>query len=244
MRSRPTLYLMSLLLFASGCSSTEPLEERIREMTWRLDASEQAAEQATIDKSLAEREVDLSKKQGQVYQERLALAYDALREARAQLDEGLQDRITQLSESDGGQKFAISQYGGVVLESGIFFRPGSHELTPAGQSALRPLVSTLLKSEYEGYEVELAGHTDSDPIRRSKGKYVDNWDLGAMRANSVRRFLSENGVPAEKTTISSWGPARPLAPGDKAKNRRVEIVLHPKADAESLPASAPGERAE
>lgn len=237
-----SLFLGSLLssfaLFGAGCSSTEPLEERIVELNWQLDSAEQASEQATVDKRLAEKELELATKEGKVLKEKLALAYDALREARTRLDERLPDRVNQLAESHqpGEKKLEISQYGGVVLESGVLFKAGRHELTTAGRRALEPLVATLLKDEYDDYEIEVAGHSDTDPIRRTKSRYRDNWDLAAMRANSVRRFLVEKGVPTDRLSTSSWGFHRPIEKGNKAHNRRVEIMLRKKMVA--LPASA------
>jgi len=242
-----TMFLLPVL-FTSGCASTEPFEEQIRELTWRNNAAEQAAEQATVDKRLAEREVEIARADNKILQEKLALAFDALREARARMDETLHDRVTELSTSQaGGPALQISQYGGVVLESGILFGSGRHELTNAGKQALQPLVTTLLKPEYAGYELELAGHTDSDPIKRSASKYRDNHDLAALRANSVRLFLIEQGVSAERIYLSSWGPHHPISTGSKAPNRRVELVLHPvdsgepaqdTGDETALPASA------
>jgi chemotaxis protein MotB len=249
MSRKLSLFLLPLL-FASGCASTEPFEEQIRELTWRLNASEQAAEQATVDKRLAEREVAIARGDNKVLNEKLALAFDALREARARVDETLHDRVTELSESgQSGEALQISQYGGVVLESGILFGSGRHQLTKSGKQALEPLVATLLKPDYAEYEIELAGHSDSDPIRRSASKYRDNHDLAALRANSVRRFLIERGLPSDRVYLSSWGPTHPISATEKAPNRRVELVLHPIGDEQpnggsedvsdaSLPASA------
>lgn len=244
---RPSLLLSFVLCAgAAGCSSTEPYEKREKELLWKLDAAEQAAEQSEVDKRLAQKEVELAQSKVHVLNERLALAYDAVREARAKLDAGLHDRLQQLSESSTtGQKYEISQYGGIVLESGIFFASGSHELTSKGQEALRSLVATLSKDEYKEYEIELAGHTDADKITRTAARYRDNHDLAAMRANSVRRFLIEQGgVGGERVYLSAWGPDKPLG-GEKAgktgkaADRRVEILLHKKTDATSLPASSP-----
>lgn len=229
---------LSLALLAAGCSNTEPLEDRIVELNWQIDSAEQASEQANVDKRLAERETEIARKDARVLKEKLALAYDALREARTRLDERLPERVNQLAESHepGKQKLEISQYGGVVLESGVLFKAGRHELTSAGRTALQPLVTTLLKEEYDSYEIEVSGHSDTDPIKRTKGRYRDNWDLAAMRANSVRRFLIEKGVPTERLCTSSYGYHRPIEPGNKAHNRRVEIMLRKKVTA--LKASA------
>ncbi|RMG15265.1 MAG: hypothetical protein D6731_08750 [Planctomycetota bacterium] len=243
-RTHTWWYLTPALLLVAGCASTEPFEEQIRTLTWRIDAAEQLAEQASVDKRLAEKEVELAQQRARVLKERLALAYDALREAQAKLDSGLQDRLTELSESTGGGgKLEISQYGGVVLESGVLFAPGRHELTAAGKRTLEPLIETLRGEKYDDYDIELAGHTDSDKIKHSRSRYRDNWDLASMRANSVRRFLIQRGIPAERLHLSSWGYTRPFeSMADKAKNRRVEIMLRKRT--QSLPASAPRDQDE
>ena len=237
---RKLLFAALPLVFAAGCSNAELYEARIHKLEWDVDSAQKQAEQAEKDKILAQKEVELSHNKNGILSERLALAYDALREARTKLDEGLADRMTELSESSTtGQSYQISQYGGIVLESGIFFASGSHQLSPKGEEALKAIVGTLGKSDYADYEIELAGHTDSDVVTRSANKYRDNHDLAAMRANSVRRFLVDNGVPTDRVYLSAWGPTHPLGGGEKAKDRRVEILLHKKGDeTTTLPASA------
>ena len=48
--------MVMLMLVVTGCASTEPFEEQIRVLTWKLDAAEEAAELAAVDLKLAERE--------------------------------------------------------------------------------------------------------------------------------------------------------------------------------------------
>ena len=69
------------LTAATGCASVGPLESRVRQLSWKLDSAEQVAEQSVVDKRLAQRETKLARRQARVLRERLALAYDALREA-------------------------------------------------------------------------------------------------------------------------------------------------------------------
>lgn len=229
------LLLVLPLFLTFGCASTEPFEQHIDELTWRLDAAEQAAEQAVVDKRLAERELAIAQQQLQVKQERLELSYDALRETRKTFEEQLQGRLNEMATTEGSSSpLVISKYGGIVLESEIFFAAGQHTLKPAGKKALASLAQLLQKPEYADKVVEVVGHTDTDKIQKAKKRYRDNYDLGGMRANSVRRHLESLGIPASQTYIASWGPTRPLEDGNKARNRRVEIVLH---DPQSTPAS-------
>ena len=73
------------------------------------------------------------------------------------------------------------------------------------------------------------GYTDSDPIKRSARLWKDNLDLSANRAMAVTRELRKLGIPAESIETVAMGATRSVAPNrtkaDKAKNRRVEIVV-------------------
>ena len=85
-----------------------------------------------------------------------------------------------------------------------------------------------MKSKYAGRLIDVVGHTDSDPIKKSKWK--DNWELSAQRALAVTRYLVDKGIPAGSVRASGCGSARPVASNassrGKARNRRVEIVVH------------------
>jgi chemotaxis protein MotB len=86
----------------------------------------------------------------------------------------------------------------------------------------------VLRQKYAGKSIDVVGHTDTDPIRKSE--WDDNWELSAQRALSVTRYLIERGIPDNLIQASGCGPARPIAPNTttagKAKNRRVEIIVH------------------
>lgn len=118
---------------------------------------------------------------------------------------------------------------GVVLESGVLFPPGKAELRPEGKQVLDRLVGALNGPEHRGSAVRIDGHTDDQPIQRSKDKNQSNWDLSARRALAVVHYLEEKGIDAARMSFAGFGPHRPYVPGtdDKArsKNRRVEIVV-------------------
>ena len=71
------------------------------------------------------------------------------------------------------------------------------------------------------------GHTDTDKVLPGS-PYKDNWDLSVMRATSVVRILQDNGrIDPVRITAAGRGEFLPLDPGDKARNRRIEIILSP-----------------
>jgi len=88
----------------------------------------------------------------------------------------------------------------------------------------------VLREKYNGKQVDVVGHTDTDPIRKTKDKWKDNWELSAERALTVARYLIQRGIAEDKIRAVGCGESRPIASNStasgKAKNRRVEIVVH------------------
>jgi chemotaxis protein MotB len=114
------------------------------------------------------------------------------------------------------------------IPSSITFPSGEATLSKAGEKALRQVASTL-KQKYAGAVFSIEGHTDTDPIKKSK--FQTNRDLSIARARAVHTFLVvECGVPDAKCVVVGHGEYDPVAPNsgekDKARNRRVEVVVH------------------
>jgi chemotaxis protein MotB len=113
----------------------------------------------------------------------------------------------------------------IDLPSDVFFASGSATLTPAGQKALGQ-VADLVRKSYEGSMVRVEGHADSDPIRRTKSKYHCNWELSFERAHAVVHYLIDRaGFDPKHISADCFADTQPLDPKNKAKNRRVEIVV-------------------
>lgn len=117
----------------------------------------------------------------------------------------------------------------VTLPNTILFDPGKATLKK-GISAELDHIQSVLGQKYPNKQIDVVGHTDSDPIKKSKWK--DNWELSAQRALSVVRYLIERGVPQDKIQAVGRGDSQPIASNatasGKAQNRRVEIVVHMK----------------
>ncbi len=116
----------------------------------------------------------------------------------------------------------------IRLESSQLFAPGKAELKPEVAATVDRLAQ-VLRGEYAGRLVEIEGHTDSDPITRSKWK--NNHELAVARSLALFAALKSRGVSESQLVVAGYGPNRPLA-GDKSKqgksqNRRVELVIHP-----------------
>jgi chemotaxis protein MotB len=115
----------------------------------------------------------------------------------------------------------------VTLPNAILFDSGKETLKSATIAELDHIRS-VLRQKYSDRQIDVVGHTDTDPIKKSKWK--DNWELSAQRSLTVARYLIQRGVPEEKIRAVGCGESRPIASNSsasgKAKNRRVEIVVH------------------
>jgi chemotaxis protein MotB len=151
--------------------------------------------------------------------------------------EDLQNQITKLGKSPAqatgfeGMDVKFDASEGtitVTLANKILFDAGSADLS-ASQKTLDSILG-VIKSKYNGKRVDVVGHTDTDPIQKSKWK--DNWDLSAQRALAVVRYMEKHGMDKSKLRACGCGEGKPVTSNQtaegKARNRRVEIVVHVK----------------
>jgi peptidoglycan-associated lipoprotein len=72
-------------------------------------------------------------------------------------------------------------------------------------------------------KIQIEGHCDA------RGGIQYNIALGEKRAQSVQHYLEDNGVPASRLSIISYGKERPLDPAQTEeaykKNRRANLVI-------------------
>ena len=117
----------------------------------------------------------------------------------------------------------------VTLPNSILFDSGQASLKKDSDAKLNSIYATL-KQKYAGKRIDVVGHTDSDPISKTKDLWKDNWELSAERALTVTRYLVSRGIPEKQIEAVACGESRPVVPNNseanKQKNRRVEIVVH------------------
>jgi len=171
-------------------------------------------------------------------QEKNSLA-DEYTQSQQTIDE-LQRQIEELNKTPAdasgfgeGYDVAFDPEKGTVtvtLENAILFDSGKAALKQATSAELDHIYSVLQQDRYAGKQIDVVGHTDTDPIRKTKDKWKDNWELSAERALSVARYLIDKGINEEDIRAVGCGASRPVASNatsaGKAKNRRVEIVVY------------------
>lgn len=113
----------------------------------------------------------------------------------------------------------------VSVHGNLFFDLGQAELKPEAISFLNQLATIIAANRYR---IEVSGHTDDFPI--SNSLYPTNWELSTARAARVARYLIQTGnlEPGRFSVIghAAYQPTLPnTTPENKARNRRVEIVI-------------------
>lgn len=144
----------------------------------------------------------------------------ALKEKVANALLGFRDKGLSVIEKDG--KVYIS------MDAKLLFASGSTKVDSEGIKALKELAKVL--EDQKDLEILVEGHTDTDKMR-SNSHPVDNWELSVLRATSVVKIMLENSK-MDPTTVSASGRSQfiPIDIENKAKNRRIEVVLIPKLD--------------
>jgi len=98
----------------------------------------------------------------------------------------------------------------VTLENTILFASGQAEVKSSVISELDK-ISSVLQQRYRDKDVSVVGHTDTDPINKTKDKWKDNWDLSSARSLAVLRYLVKRGIRPEKIKAVAAGEFRPVA---------------------------------
>jgi outer membrane protein OmpA-like peptidoglycan-associated protein len=105
------------------------------------------------------------------------------------------------------------------VPSDVSFDIGSAAIRPA----MRPVLDEVSRNVDDGMRVQIVGHTDAT------GGDAINDPLSLDRARSVRNYLVDRGVSAQRIAVDGRGAREPVASNSteqgRAQNRRVEIFL-------------------
>jgi chemotaxis protein MotB len=136
------------------------------------------------------------------------------------------DRERARTKSDPGVSVHPTERGLVIsLAASEYFPAGGAEIAPERKRVLAA-IAPLLAAEDGSLHFE--GHTDAQPVKNAA--FPSNWELSSARAAAVARyFIEEHAVDPRRVATTGYAAFRPIAgtetPADRARNRRVEIVV-------------------
>lgn len=117
----------------------------------------------------------------------------------------------------------------IDIKESVYFETSKDVIKSASHKLLNDVAEILIAHE-ELTNVRIEGHTDS------RGSATYNKDLSQRRAESVRRYLIERGVAAERLEAIGYGEEKPLVSGNNesawSQNRRVDFFVTGRSDEE------------
>ncbi|WP_108670485.1 flagellar motor protein MotB [Peribacillus acanthi] len=119
----------------------------------------------------------------------------------------------------------------VTIRDNVLFESGSADVRSRDKAVALEIAELLVMDPPRS--IVISGHTDNVPINTAR--YDSNWDLSVMRAVNFMKILLENPkLEPEWFSAKGYGEFSPVAsnntPSGKAKNRRVEILIMPRAE--------------
>lgn len=143
----------------------------------------------------------------------------------------LEDVREAINQKDLKDSVQVVQQGNKVIlrvKGQVLFPSSSSQFDPRAKKILDELAKIVM--QHPEYRLDVGGHTDPRPI--STPKFDSNWELSALRATAVLRYMVDRGVNPRRMTATGYADTDPIAPNtsleNMAKNRRVEFVLEKK----------------
>lgn len=185
----------------------------------RLDLQNKEDSLNALAKGIAEKQAALASLQAEIASKDAAM-------------KALKDRVSQALTGFEGKGLSVEQRDGrihVSMDNKLLFPSGSAVVDTKGREAIGKLAKAV-ESEKD-LNILVEGHTDTDRVSPGSA-FKDNWDLSVMRATSVVRIMQESSkVDPLRITAAGRGEYVPVDPSDKAKNRRIEVILAPDLEA-------------
>jgi chemotaxis protein MotB len=189
------------------------------------------------EEELKRLERDLKALEAELNQKKLDLA---AREARikeledliakqSNMIKDIKDKLNVALNSFKDRGLTVVEKDGLIyvsMEAKLLFASGSYSLENGAKEILIQLAKVL--ETQNDVDIIVEGHTDTDKLN-STNVPRDNWELSVLRATSVVKFMLANSkMDPKRISAAGRGEFIPVDPNDKAKNRRIEVIILPK----------------
>lgn len=208
----------------NGASETGALQADLESKNMELQRKEDAL--VNLENELAAKQRLLEDREKRV---------NELEEAMQRKDDAVKALKTKVADALRGfenKGLTVVEKNGkiyVSLEAKLLFNSGSTSVEPEGKKAIIELAKVLEKEK--DLEVIVEGHTDTDKMTTTTHP-KSNWELSVLRATSVVEIMTAN-TKVNPAILMAAGRAEfhPVDPKDKAKNRRIEVIISPNLNA-------------
>ena len=150
---------------------------------------------------------------------------------RLQAQERVRQQFEQVERMFNNSEARVFREGNTVILRlvGLNFESGQSALTPNNFDLLAKVEKAI--DVFPQSELVIEGHTDS------YGGDLSNQKLSQDRAESVKQYMvNAMRIPSYRLIAIGYGETNPVANNEtaagRAKNRRIDIVIKPSADAE------------
>ena len=167
-------------------------------------------------------EIDRLKTENQTQAAASQASLDNAARQTAQLQaEKVELRAQLLSQFNAILQTQDTARGLIVNMSDVLFDTGKYSLRPLAREKLAKVAGIV--SGHPGLRLDVEGHTDN------VGGDDYNQQLSEQRGESVRDYLTAQGMATASVTSKGFGKTQPVASNDTAdgrqRNRRVELVI-------------------
>jgi len=198
----------------------------------RLELQKKEDELRLLETELSQKKLDLDRLSLDLAaREKRVNELEALIAQKDAAVKALKDKVMNALMGFQDKGLTVVQKNGrvyVSMEAKLLFPSGSTTVNSEGKKALVELAKVL--QEQSDLDVLVEGHTDSDKMKSSSHP-KDNWELSVLRATSVVKImLTSSSMDPKTITAAGRSMYLPIDENDKAKNRRIEVILIPKLD--------------
>jgi outer membrane protein OmpA-like peptidoglycan-associated protein len=211
---------------AQAASSLAEADRVKRETDARTQAAAAEADRLKLENvvsaSAAASEVDRLHRENDAQKLASQADLDTAAQQTAQLRADKAELRTQLlSQFNAILQTQDTARGLIVNMSDVLFDTGKYSLRPLAREKLAKVAGIV--SGHPGLRLDVEGYTDN------VGGDDYNQQLSEQRGESVRGYLTDQGMAAGSVTARGFGKTQPVASNDTAEgrqqNRRVELVI-------------------
>ncbi len=223
--------LLALAAVTLPACQTGFQQEKLADADRQIEAYRNQNNQLRSDRDIAlaesqqlQEELQFSRSRGSELENRVSAMEASAQQADAEVE--------KLRGQLAGTGVGVERRGDVLvldLPSSLTFPSGSATLNDKGRSSLKA-VAAAIKGEYAAKTFWIEGHTDNDPLNKTKDKWKTNLRLSSERAMAVADYLvGEMGIKQSSVRTAAHGEWDPKVPNSNVKNkelnRRVEILI-------------------